>query len=172
MLYSYFNIQDFSYVSILFLNILVYLFSITTFFLIFFFFDLNNYINLNSIKIFSSNNFLYMSIIFTFLSLSGMPPMSGFCAKFIFSVFFLLKSNLFYFILFVFINLFLIYFYMQNFRFLIKKSPNNFSFFNTTSFYLINYNILSFIVFLLFFNMFSIFFLNEIYLVLHSLLFF
>lgn len=172
MLYSYFYIQDFSYFSVLFLNIFIYLFSITTFFLIFFFFDLNNYINLNSIKNFSSNNFLYISIILTFLSLSGMPPMSGFCGKFIFSIFFLLKSNLFYFILFVFINLFLIYFYMQNFRFLIKKTSDSSNFFNTSSYYLINYNLLSFIVFLLILNLFSIFFLNEIYLIFHSLLFF
>lgn len=157
--------------SLIFFNILIYLLSLTVIFFIFFLFNLNSFINLSSIKIFSSTHFFYMSIILSLLSLVGMPPLLGFVGKFLMVIFVNLKTHFFFSIIFIVLNLFLIYFYIQNFRFLIKKTNyvNNSSFFKYNE---LNLNIIKILVFILFFILFGIFFFDDFFLIISSLLFF
>jgi NADH:ubiquinone oxidoreductase subunit 2 (subunit N) len=56
-----------------------------------------------------------------------MPPLLGFVGKFLMVIFVNLKAQFFLVFLFILLNLLMIYFYIQNFRFLIKKenSINN-----------------------------------------------
>lgn len=157
--------------SLIFFNILIYLLSLTVIFFIFFLFNLNSFINLSSIKIFSSTYFFYMSIILSLLSLVGMPPLLGFVGKFLMVIFVNLKTHFFFSIIFIVLNLFLIYFYIQNFRFLIKKTNyvDNSSFFKYNE---LNLNIIKILVFILFFILFGIFFFDDFFLIISSLLFF
>jgi NADH:ubiquinone oxidoreductase subunit 2 (subunit N) len=113
--------------SLIFFNIVIYLISLIMLFFVFFLFNLVSFTNLNNIKIFSSSNFYYMIIIFSLLSLVGMPPLLGFVGKFLMVIFVNLKAQFFLVFLFILLNLLMIYFYIQNFRFLIKKenSINN-----------------------------------------------
>lgn len=166
--YYYFESYGF---SLIVFNIIIYLFSLTIIFFIFFLFNLNSFLNLSSIKIFSSSYFYYMAIILSLLSLVGMPPLLGFVGKFLMVIFVNLKTHFFFFIIFIVLNLLLIYFYIQNFRFLIKKTnySNNLSYFKYSE---LNFNIIKLLVFFLFFTTFGIFFFDDFFLILNSLLFF
>lgn len=157
--------------SLIILNIIVYIMSLTTIFFVFFFFNLNSFLNLSNIKIFSSSNFFYMVIILSLLSLVGMPPLMGFVGKFLMVIFVNLKTQFFIFFLFVFLNLLMIYFYIQNFRFLVKKSNSieNQSYLNLS---IVNLIIIKILVFMLFFTLFGIFFFDDFLIIINSLLFF
>ena len=112
-----------------------------------------------------------MAIILTLLSLVGMPPLLGFVGKFLMVIFINLKTQFFIFFIFVLLNLLMIYFYIQNFRFLIKKS-NSTEFLNHFKNSSVNLNVLKILVFFLFFTTFGIFFFDDFFLILSSLLFF
>lgn len=101
MLYDYFYIQEFSFFSILILNILIYVINTYIIFLIIFFFDLKKFINLNNIKILSASKYIYFCVIIVLLSYSGMPPMLGFSGKFLFNIYILLNSNFLIFFFFL-----------------------------------------------------------------------
>lgn len=168
--FSCFSQNSYS-LSVLFFNIIIYLLSTCLIFYIFFLFNLDNFVNLNNIKSFSSTSFFYLILILSLLSLVGMPPISGFVGKFLMAIFLSLKSNFFYFIIFILLNLFMIYFYIQNFRFLIKKTNLNSLniLLNNVRISIYNY---FFIVSISFFLFFGIFFADSFLLILSSLLFF
>jgi NADH:ubiquinone oxidoreductase subunit 2 (subunit N) len=157
--------------SLILCNILIYLLTLTVIFYIFFFFNLNNFLNISNIKLFSTSNFFYLAIILSLLSLVGMPPLLGFVGKFLLVIFINLKSQYYIFCLFVLLNLLMIYFYIQNFRFLVKKTnSNNYSYvFQSNE---LNLPVLRIIVFLMFFTLFGIFLFDDFFLIINSLLFF
>lgn len=165
---SYFESYGF---SLILFNIFIYLLTLTVIFYIFFFFNLNNFLNISNIKIFSTSNFFYLAIILSLLSLIGMPPLLGFVGKFLLVIFINIKSQYYIFFLFVCLNLLMIYFYIQNFRFLIKKTNlNNYSsFFSTNE---LNLSIIRIINFLMFFILFGIFLFDDVFVIFNSLLFF
>lgn len=164
-----FNLDNYS-VSLLFLNIYIYIILLITIFLIFFLFDLRYFKTLNELKGFFNIPFLTVFIIIIFLSLAGMPPMLGFLGKFLIVIFFLFKSNFLILILFLFLNLFSIYFYIINLRYLVTKNYNTFFFYKNNNVY-INFTILFFIIIFVFFNIFGIFFFNDL-IILFSYFFF
>lgn len=166
--FSFFESYGF---SLIIFNIFIYLLTLTIIFYVFFFFNLNNFLNLSNIKIFSISNFFYLCIVFSLLSLVGMPPLLGFVGKLLLVIFMNIKSQYYIFFLFICLNILMIYFYIQNFRFLIKKSNlNNYSFvFSNTE---LNISILRILVFLMFFTIFGIFLFDDMFLILNSLLFF
>jgi NADH:ubiquinone oxidoreductase subunit 2 (subunit N) len=160
------NFLNFSYLveygfSLLLLNIVIYLILLLLIFGTFFLFNLNKVRTLNEFKNFSLLNFIYMLIIFSLLSLAGMPPLLGFIGKFLLIIFLLFKNQFFIFFLFSFVNLFMIYFYIQNLRFMVKKTRSN-----TITYINFKYNIeiknIFFLVFFSFFNIFSIFFFSDV----------
>ncbi len=146
--------------SLLLINIIIYLLLLLILFGVFFLFDLNKIRTLNEFKNFSLYNFIYITLFFTLLSLAGMPPLLGFIGKFLLIIFLLFKNQYFLFFLFSFINLFMIYFYIQNLRFMVKKTKSNqVNFVNFKAHLEIN-NIF-FLVFFSFLNIFSIFFFSD-----------
>jgi NADH:ubiquinone oxidoreductase subunit 2 (subunit N) len=170
LLENFSSFESFGF-SLIFFNILIYIISLATIFFVFFFFNLNSFLNLSNIKIFSSSSFFYMVIILTLLSLVGMPPLLGFVGKFLMVIFVNLKTQFLIFLIFVLLNLLMIYFYIQNFRFLVKKSNSTefISFFKTNE---LNLNIIKILIFFLFFTTFGIFFFDDFFLIINSLLFF
>jgi NADH:ubiquinone oxidoreductase subunit 2 (subunit N) len=112
-----------------------------------------------------------MAVILILLSMLGMPPMAGFCGKFLMAIFMNLQSNFFFFFFFIILNLFMIYFYLQNFRYLIKKTSSTDLTLNTNFFKIIEKNYLI-LVLILFFLFFFIFFFNDLLIIFSSFLFF
>ena len=80
---------------------------------------------LNEFKYAYGIQFISMSIVLVFLSLAGIPPISGFLSKFLVFIHIFFKKNFIIFLLFIFLNTFSIYFYIQNLRFLISKKILN-----------------------------------------------
>lgn len=100
--------------------------------------------------------------------MAGIPPLMGFLAKvFLFYLLFLTK----YYIIIIFIiifNLFVMYFYIQNIRFIYSKSaPNIYLYYK----YKVNFNFPLIVVlsFGLFFNLGGIFFFEYIITLLHQM---
>lgn len=95
------------------------------------------------------------------LSFAGIPPLSGFVGKFLFTIL-LLKSNQFVlFIFFTFINLFMIYFYIQNTRFLQKKTSLNIIRIKN-NFVFLDFKLIYLIVLLNFINFFIFMFIEDL----------
>jgi len=154
--------------SLLLLNIFTYLLLLFLIFSIFFIFDLNKFKTLNQFKNFSLFNFIYILIIFSLLSLAGMPPLLGFIGKFLFIIFLLFKNQFILFSLFSFTNIFMLYFYIQNLRFLIKKAKSDSVIYINNSFNLEIHNLMP-LVFSSFLNVFSIFFFSDFMVILNNI---
>lgn len=160
----YNNINDFYnvyWLSLFLINLIIYVILLLNFFLIIFLFDFNYIKTLNEIKYFSNLPFVSFFIICLFLSFAGIPPFLGFLSKF-YIFFYLFSKNVYiYIILFLFFNLFSIYFYVQNLKFLVTKKIHNKLALkkNKINF---NSNIIFIINILNFFNVFSIFYIEEL----------
>ena len=162
---TFFFLFDYLNVYILIFNILVYLILLGNIFAIFFFFNTNKLINLMDLKILNTSNFFLLTIIFLFLSLAGIPPLVGFIGKFLMLILFFNQNYFLFISLFFLLNLFMIYFYIQNLRFLWRKIKllNLTVFLSFSSFYLFNFS---------FINFFSFFFFENWLLILANLCFF
>ena len=95
------------------------------------------------LKILNSSNFFLLTIIFLFLSLAGIPPLVGFIGKFLMLILFFNQNYFLFIILFFLLNLFMIYFYIQNLRFLWRKTKllNSTVFLSFSSSYLFNFKV-------------------------------
>jgi NADH:ubiquinone oxidoreductase subunit 2 (subunit N) len=100
-------------------------------------------------------------VILSFLSFSGVPPLVGFLSKFLIFIHIFFKSNVVIFMFFLFINLFVIYFYLQNLRFMISKQISNIFIYKNYSAYL-NKSSLFFTNFTNFLNVSGIFYFEEL----------
>lgn len=137
------NIMEYFYkdilISVLFIHLLCYLVLLYNLFSLFFLFDVRYVKTLVELKYTNYNDTLNILLILILLSLAGMPPLLGFCSKFLlFSIYFSAQNYYIVFLVFIF-NLFSIYFYLQNLRFVtIKKFrhyfvvKNNYIFINST----------------------------------------
>ncbi len=117
----FFFFLNFFNLYILLLAILVYLFLLSILFLLFFFFNISKINNLFDVKFFNSYNFFSFTILIIFLSLAGIPPFLGFISKFLLFIVIFNKNYYLFLFYFTILNIFMIYFYTQNTRFLIKK---------------------------------------------------
>jgi NADH:ubiquinone oxidoreductase subunit 2 (subunit N) len=107
---------------IFFLNLLVYIITLTLFFFLFSLISQEALKSMNSIGILSAISSLKFFFLLGILSLCGIPPLLGFFAKMY--IFINLFNTFSYFLLFIFFifNLFAMYFYLQNTRYLIANS--------------------------------------------------
>lgn len=121
----YFDFYNEYTFTLLFFNIITYIFMLINLFLIFFIFDIKYFKTLNELKFFGNLPFLYLYVVILFLSFAGIPPFIGFLGKFLTFIYFFSKHNLLIFLFFIFSNFFIIYFYLQNLRFLISKNLSN-----------------------------------------------
>ena len=130
-----------------------------------FLFDLKKIKTINNFKFLNRQIFLSITIITLFLSMAGIPPLSGFVGKFLLLnfMFFLQKKTVL--IIFSLLNFFSIYFYVQNIRFLISKSFLNF-FIIDGFYYILNKKLINNLVILNFLNFFIILYLNDIFYIL------
>jgi NADH:ubiquinone oxidoreductase subunit 2 (subunit N) len=120
--FEYYNEYIF---SLILFNILIYIFLLINIFLIFFIFDMKYIKTLNELKFFGNLPLVSVFLVFLLLSFAGIPPLTGFISKFLIFIYVFSKQNIFYFLFFIFVNLFIIYFYIQNLRFLISKNVSN-----------------------------------------------
>lgn len=159
---------NFYFLSLILLNVFIYVFLLINIFLIFFLFDVKYIKSLNDLKIFNNVSFLYVSVVLILLSLAGIPPLSGFLGKFLMFIYIFYKNNLIIFLLFIFINIFIIYFYLQNLRFLVSKEPSNNFYINFNKVFF-NFKCIKYINVFNFFNVCFILYFEEIIIFLNFL---
>ena len=102
-------------------------------------------------------------VILRFLSFAGIPPLAGFLSKFLIFIHIFFKSNIVIFLFFLFMNLFVMYFYIQNLRFIISKQISNIFIFKNFLVFLNKFSLFS-INLLNFFNITIIFYFEEFFL--------
>lgn len=161
---SYSFIIDSYGLSILFFGIFSYVICLLLLFNVFFFFNLNRIRVLTDLKKIISSKFLIFSLVISLLIIAGIPPFLGFVSKLLLFLYLLTKNSNLILIFFTIINLFALYFYLQNVKYVISRAPLNNTFFllkkknNTTDKFFI-------LVFILIFSIFSIFFINDLLIV-------
>lgn len=102
-------------------NIIVYLLLLIAIFSIFFMFNINVIQSLSELKLVNTYPFILSTIILILLSIAGVPPLAGFVGKFLLLILIIGSNNYLLFIILGFINMFTLYFYIQNIRFIISK---------------------------------------------------
>jgi NADH:ubiquinone oxidoreductase subunit 2 (subunit N) len=110
--------------SLLILNIIVYLVLMVMIFSIFFIFQINLIQNLSNLRLLNNHKLFSLVIMLTLLSLAGIPPLLGFVGKFLMLMVIMGTNNYVLFVFLSFINLFTLYFYLQNTRFIISKNSS------------------------------------------------
>lgn len=148
-------------ISIIYMNIYIYIYILYIFFCLLFLYDLKKIKTLNNLKVLNRYNFVSLTTVLIFLSMAGIPPLMGFVGKFLLFNFLFLSQKYIYIIVFSVLNFFSIYFYIQNLRFLITKSQP--TYFLVSGFYVFfNKGLLNILVLLNFVNFFSILYFEDI----------
>ena len=107
--------------SLIFTNILLYLLLLILIFSIFFFFNVNAIQTLSDLKLINTYSLFIMTLILALLSIAGVPPLVGFVGKFLLLVTILSNNNYLLFVFLCILNIFMLYFYIQNIRFMVTK---------------------------------------------------
>jgi NADH-quinone oxidoreductase subunit N len=154
--------------SLLLLNIINYLLIFLPIISIILICDITKIKNLNQFKEFNSYSFILYTVMLSLLSMAGIPPLLGFTGKFLAVLFLSFKSQYFLLILTLILNMFSMYFYIQNLRFLIKKNKS--SILNYKNYYVnLNYSINQIIVLLNLLNIFGFFFLSDLLIIINNM---
>nr|QBI37881.1 NADH dehydrogenase subunit 2 [Tetrahymena rostrata]QGS65258.1 NADH dehydrogenase subunit 2 [Tetrahymena rostrata] len=152
--------------SLLILNIINYLIVFLLIISIILLCDFSKFKSLNQFKEFNSYTFILYTLIFSILSMAGIPPLLGFTGKFLAILYASFKSQFLIIFFMTILNIFGMYFYIQNLRFTVKKNKS--SILNYKNYYVnINYSIILNIVILNFLNIFGILFLNDVLIILN-----
>ena len=159
------TLLDYNYseygLSLVYFNIIIYIYLLFLLFSIILLFDIKNFLTLNEFRKFSGLQFFSVTLLLTLFSLAGLPPFIGFVSKFLMFFFLIFKKSFFFLFFFTVINIFIIYFYIQNVRFLISSVSQTPFFFKNNQVYL-NFNLIFYIVVMNFFNFFGIFFSEDL----------
>ncbi len=162
------NNQESYGLSILLLNVLNYLIVFLLIISIILLCNVSKFKSLNQFKEFNSYSFILYSLIFSLLSMAGVPPLLGFTGKFIAMLFSAFKAQYLIIILMLVLNIFGMYFYIQNLRFVVNKTKT--SILNYKNYYVnLNLNIILNITILNFLNFFGILFLSDFLIVLNHI---
>jgi NADH:ubiquinone oxidoreductase subunit 2 (subunit N) len=120
--------------SLLILNIIVYLVLMVMIFSVFFIFQINLIQNLSNLRLLNSHKLFSLITVLSLLSLAGIPPLLGFIGKFLLLMVIMGTNNYMLFVFLSLINLFTLYFYLQNTRFIISKdNSSNLNYLNFVS---------------------------------------
>lgn len=114
------------FLGIITFNILIYVILLYSLCSLFFLFDLKYVKTLTDLKSMNFIDSVSLFIVISLLSLAGIPPLVGFCSKFLLFVYFLKKTNIALLFFFVFFNFFAMFFYLQNTRFLVAKESRSY----------------------------------------------
>ena len=107
--------------SVLIINIINYLITFLLIMIIILLSNTSKFKSLNQFKEFNSYNFILYSLIFSLMSMAGIPPLLGFTGKFLAILYSSFKSQYIIIIIMTILNIFAMYFYVQNLRFVIKS---------------------------------------------------
>lgn len=158
-------------IAIIYMNIYIYVYILYFFFSVIFLYDIKKIKTLTSLKVLNKYNFISISTVLIFLSMSGIPPLAGFIGKFLIFNFLFFSQKYMFVLLFSILNFFSIYFYIQNLRFIISKTQTNL--FLVSGYYVFfSKNIINILVFLNFLNFFSILYMEDILYFFLNLVFF
>ena len=131
--------------GILLFNVSSYLLLVMSLFLTMFMFNLRKFKVLSEFNQLSSFTFVKSSFILLMLSLAGIPPLFGFCWKFLMFSLVLTKNIWIIVIWFTILNFFVMLFYLQNIRFSSGYDIKNIFIIKNNKIY-INYNLVSLLV--------------------------
>jgi len=160
MSYFYEYITLNSSISLIIFNICVYIFLTLGIFSSILLVVDKSYSTLNKFKQIQEYYFLFIFVLVFLLSLAGVPPLLGFLGKFLLYIQLLAYKSYYLFLLFLLFNIFILYFYIQNVRFMISKNTNK----TTSSFFLSNTiyeSIFFFLIIVMFFNLFGILYFDN-----------
>jgi len=146
--------------SIVYINIISYLYLNFCFFTTLFVFNINSFKTLNDFKSLGNLPFFTTTLILVLFSLAGVPPTLGFVSKSLIFIFMFFKKNFLFLAILTVLNLFILYFYVRNIRYFITKS-NTYHFLYNNNYSFINWNLILLILFFNFFNFLSIFFIED-----------
>lgn len=155
--------------SVMYINVISYIYLNFALFSIIFIFNLKNMFTLSDLKSVGNLQFFSFSLILLLLSFAGVPPTIGFVAKSLMFIFFFLKKNIFFFLFISVVNFFLIYFYVKNLRFLISKS-NSFNFLYNNNYAFFNQSLIIFINVINFINLTSIWLVEDFFIIIDNIL--
>lgn len=110
--------------SLIYINVLAYLYLNFCFFTALFIFDIGSFKTLNDFKNLGNLPFYTTTMILILFSLAGVPPTLGFVSKSLIFIFMFFKKNFFFLVMLTILNLFIMYFYIRNTRYFITKSLN------------------------------------------------
>ena len=160
--------QNITVLSLIYINIYIYIIVLSNIFLVFFLHDTRVFKTINEFKNVFTNNYFVLITVLAILSMAGMPPLLGFFGKFFIVIFFLKKGQFLLFFCFVILNIFVIYFYILNIRFLVSKSNKSFFFLKNFTVYL-NFYLIAILLLFTILNIFGFFFLNDLVLYTNAL---
>ena len=146
--------------SLIYLNVLAYLYLNFCLFTLLFIFDLRFFRTLNDFKNLGNLPFFTVTAIVLLFSLAGVPPTLGFVSKSLLFTFMFFKKNFFMLIVLTVLNLFVLYFYVRNARYFITKS-NNYYFLYNNYYTSLNWNLVILLLLFNFVNLLSIFFVED-----------
>lgn len=147
--------------SLLVFNIFVYIMLSSALFIILLVVSDKTYSTLNKLKYLQEFHSLFIITLLLLLSLAGIPPLLGFIGKFMLYIQLLAYKSFYLFTLFLLFNVFILYFYIQNIRFMVSK--NNSSFRTSVTTFNLNYEFFfATLIFITFFNVFGIFYFESV----------
>lgn len=123
--------------SIIYINIIAYLYLNFCLFTTLFVFNINSFKTLNDLKNLGNLPFFTVNLILILFSLAGVPPTLGFVSKSLIFIFMFFKKNFLFLFVLTILNLFIMYFYVRNIRYFITKS-NNYHFIYNNNYTFIN----------------------------------
>ena len=110
--------------SIIYVNVVSYLYLNFSIFTLMFLFDLKNFRTLKDFKYLGNLPFITVTFIVLLFSLAGVPPTLGFVSKSLIFIFMFFKKNYLFLVMLTVLNLFILYFYVRNSRYFITKSTS------------------------------------------------
>lgn len=123
-------------------------------------FKVQYFSSLSELKGLGIYSFLLFSIILIFLSFSGVPPLLGFTGKLLLLLCVIVTSEWLFTSFFVILNIFIIYFYLQNIKYLVQKNVG-ISLLESSGYVYLNFKILLLLVFFNFLNILGFYIISD-----------